>query len=176
MEIKDNTFYPLIILFFFLGLVIGYMVHQPVTVTETRYINNTVEKIVEKTPEATGSPTSVVTVAVPTPGTDFSVKDSYDPSMDKPTRTIELANWRATPDTVTIHPGESVVIVITASSVQGPITLVLNSTYKRNIGTSGAAFITFNKKGTYTFKAIIPNPDPNIVPIVYADNGKIIVN
>ncbi len=176
MDVKDNTFYPLIILFFFLGLVIGYVIHQPATVMQIKYVNNTIEKIVEKTPEATVSSTSALPTAAPTAVADFIVKESYDPSMDIPTETIDLANWRAFPDVVTIHPGESVVIRITASSLPGPITLVLNSTYKRNIGTSGAAFIIFNKKGTYTLKAIIPNPDPNVIPTVYADNVKIIVN
>jgi len=59
MESKDTTFYPLIVLFFALGLIIGYVIHKPETIEKVEYINNTIEKIVVATPAYTpaSSPT-----------------------------------------------------------------------------------------------------------------------
>ncbi len=174
MDAKD-IFYPLIILFFIIGLVIGYAIHRPETVQKIQYVDRTVEKVVEVT--ATPSPTSPtstpVSTAIPIP--DFTIKQLYDPVNDQPTTTMKLENRRAVPDVVSIHPGDSVSIVITASSVPGPITLVLGS-YQRKLGSNGAVFITFNNKGTYNFSAIVPSGDPNILPAVYAEKGTIIVN
>ncbi len=168
MDLKDNTFYPLVILFFILGLVIGYAIHRPETVQKIQYVDRPVEKIVEvTTTPVSASPTSTA-VSTVTPAPDFIIKELYDPVKDKPTATIKLENWRAVPAMVSVSQGDTVLIGISTSSIPGTITLILNS-YQRNLGTNGAAFITFNKKGTYVFKAIIPSGDPNILNTTYAE-------
>jgi len=171
MDPKNKILIPVIIISFVLGSMIGYIVHQPETIEKPVYINNTVEKIVEKivkvpvTPvPALQTPTPTVTPEIP----DFTVR-SYDPEKDKPTRTIELTNWRANPAELSIRPGNTVLIKITDTSLQSPMTLTLNSSYTKNLGTSGFVYVTFNKKGTYNFKAIIPSGDPTIFPRTYAE-------
>ncbi|MCZ7372585.1 MAG: hypothetical protein O8C60_02825 [Candidatus Methanoperedens sp.] len=174
MDSKDSTFYPLIALFFILGLVIGYAIHKPETVQKIQYIDRPVENIVEVTTTPLSTPPASTAAATATPAPDFTIRN-YDPSIDKPTMTIELVNWRANPEVVTIRVGETVLIKISDYTVQSPITFILNSSYKENLGKSGARMITFNKKGTYDFKAVIPSSDPSILPAVYAEKGTIIV-
>ncbi|MDO9097988.1 MAG: hypothetical protein Q7U60_07690 [Candidatus Methanoperedens sp.] len=173
MDPKYKTLIPLIIIFFIFGIVVGYVAHKPQTIE--------IEKIVEKekivtvivtpsptpalaTPTPTPTPTAIATPAI----SDFTVKN-YEPSKDTPTKTIELTSNGANPSALSIRPGDTVLIKITDYTLQSPLTLILNATYSRNLGTGGAVVVTFNKKGTYIFKAIIPSSDPNILPKSYAD-------
>lgn len=169
MESKYKTLIPLIIIFFILGAVVGYVAHKPNTIE----IEKPVERIVYQYVTVTPTPAPVVTAATAAPTetpvlSDFTVKN-YDPSTDTPTKIIELVNSRANPSEMTISPGSTVLIQITDYTLTSPLTLILNSTYSKNLYTSGTAFITFNKKGTYTFKAVIPSSDPNILPWAYGE-------
>lgn len=165
---KNKLLIPLIIVFFVFGVVVGYVAHKPETVVKIEYVNQTVEKIVEKIIEVTVTPTPTLT---PTPALtpaimDFTVK-GYEPSKDAPTKTIEITTRGAVPDTLSVRPGDTVLIKITTPP--SAVTLILNATYSRNMGTSGAVVVTFNKKGMYSFKAIIPSGDPNILPTTYGE-------
>ena len=169
MESKERTFYFLIILFFVIGIVIGYLVHQPGT--EIRYINNTVEvpKIIERMGEVTA--TAIITTTTPeptsTPAPDFEVK-IFDPEKDKPSQTIELVNWKAMPDYVSMHPGETVLIkVVNYPDYQDPPKFIMGP-YEKKLGTSGMLIVKFNNRGTYVYTVIIPNSDPSISPVTYA--------
>ncbi|MDD5615491.1 MAG: hypothetical protein PHH85_04750 [Candidatus Methanoperedens sp.] len=173
MESKERTFYSLIILFFVIGLIIGYLVHQPGT--EIRYINNTIDvtkevpKVVETIGEVTAAPTPIATTSAPasTPVPDFEVK-IYDPAKDKPAQTIELVNWKAMPDYVSMHPGETLLIkVVNYPDYQDSPKFIMGS-YEKILGTSGMIVIKFNNRGTYDFTVIIPNNDPSIKPVEYA--------
>jgi len=178
MESKERTFYSLIILFFVIGLAMGYLIHQPET--EIKYINNTivpgeVPKVVETIKEVTATPTSSTTTTSPisTPVPDFEVK-IFDPEKDKPAQTIELVNWKAMPDSASMHPGETVLIkVVNYPDNQEKPKFIMGS-YEKILGTSGMIVIKFNNRGTYDFRAIIPNNDPSINPVTYA-KGSIIV-
>ncbi len=173
-----KALYPLIVVFFILGLVIGYAIHEPGTIEK---IQN-VERIVTATPVTTspGATPSPTPTESPTPAAiapDFTVKEYYDPTKDKVTVTMELVNRATNPESVRIKAGETVLIKITDSSLQYRLTLILNSSYTKNLGTSGAVVVTFNKKGSYSVKAIIPSSDPSIIPRVYTEReGIIIVN
>ncbi|MCE8422381.1 MAG: hypothetical protein J5U16_00435 [Candidatus Methanoperedens sp.] len=181
-----------------MGLIIGYAVHRPAIIEQIKYVNVTTvstetpaieETIIPATltPIVTLTVTPIVTLTVtpivtppaptamqtPTPS-DFMVK-RYDPATDKPTRTIELKNYRANPDTLSIYLSDSVLIELIDTSLQNPVTLIFNSTVMENLGTSGKRLVTFNKKGTYTYRAIISQSDPAIIPGEYA-TGTIIVN
>jgi hypothetical protein len=154
MDPKYKTLIPLVIIFFIFGVVIGYVAHKP----------ETVEKIITVTitPTPTPAPTPTPTPTI----SDFTVK-IYEPSIDIPTKTIELTKRGAEPDAMSIRSGDTVLIKIT-DSPQSPLTVILNATYSRKLGTSGAVVVTFNKIGTYSLKAIIPSGDPNILPTTYA--------
>ncbi len=174
MDPKYKTLIPLAIGFFLLGIVIGYAVHMPETVEKIVekpvYINNTIIKTVEVTAAPTSTTPSPTPTAIPEIP-DFVAK-IYDPATDKPSRTIELANYRMTPDTLTIHLEDTVLIKITDTSLQRSIELTItspNTMYDRNLGTSGAVYVTFNKKGTYNLKANISSGDPNIIPRSYGE-------
>lgn len=171
MESKDSTFYPLIILFFILGLVIGYVIHQPET--EIKYINNTIEvpKIVEKIVEVTTSPTSTATTPEPTSTQvpDFEVK-IYDPIKDKPAETIEIVNWQAMPDRISIPLGGTVLIKV-INYPDRPKPEFIMGPYKQILGTAGQIVVKFNKKDIFNYKVIIPNEDPNILPSTYAEGS-----
>lgn len=177
MDAQYNKFIPLFIIVFILGVVVGYAVHKP----EIQYINQTIEKTVVVTVTPISTPTLTQTLTPtqsPTPTvtptvSDFTVK-VYEPSIDMPTKTVELTNWRAQPDSLSITTNDIVLIKITDYTLQYPLTLFLNNTYSKNVGTSGAVIVNFNNKGTYSFKAIIPSTDPNIIPRTYAE-GTIIV-
>lgn len=179
---KYYTLISLIIVFFAVGLTIGYIISKqvaveepPVTPPATPVVDEPVATItatpngVKTTPPPV--PTEVEPTAVPTEAPlqqpDFTV-NNYNPSVDKPTRTIEFKNNRAVPDTLSIRPGNSVLFIITDYTIGSPLTLLLDSSYERNLGTSGAVVVTFNNIGTYNFRAIIPSGDPNIIPIQYA--------
>lgn len=173
MDSKERTFYSLIILFFVIGLVIGYLIHQPET--DIRYINNTIEvtkelpTVVGTIGEVTAAPTAAATTSAPTstPVPDFEVT-IYNPEKDKPLQTIELVNWKAMPDYVSMHPGETVLIkVVNYPDYQDPPKFIMGS-YERKLGTSGMIVIKFNNRGTYDYTAIIPNTDPSISPVTYA--------
>lgn len=168
MEPKDGTFYPLIILFFILGLVIGYVIHQPGT--EIRYNNNTIEvpTIVKEIVETTASPTSTASTYAPTSTQvpDFEVK-IYEPGKDKPTQTIELVNWQTMPNYVSLRAGENVLIKVVNYPDQKAPRFIMDS-YTKDLGTAGMIVVKFNKLGTYNFEAIIPNDDPSILPMTYA--------
>lgn len=170
MEPKDKLFYSLMIIVFILGIGIGYFIHQPGT--EIRYVNNTVEvpKTVEKIVEATASQTAVTTTTTSTSTMvpDYEIK-IYDPAKDKPTETIELKNWKAIPDQISIRSGNTVLItVINYPGDQLPPWFIMGS-YNKKLGSSGMIVIKFNKTGTYEFEAIIPNDDPSILPRTYAE-------
>lgn len=172
MDQKYKTLIPLIIIFFIFGAVVGYLAHQPATIEKPVYINRTVEVIKEVTPTpALTAPTPALTAPTPaaTPEVQgFTVKN-YNPSVDVPSRTIEFTNWRANPDTLSIHPGDSVLFKITDSSLQSRMTFILNQSYTKDLGTTGFAYAVFNTKGTYNFKSIIPSSDPTINPRTYAE-------
>lgn len=168
MDPRNKTLI-LIVIFFILGVAVGYVSYQP----------KTIEKIVEKivtvtitvTPTPTPTPTQTPTpTPAPTPTVaNFSVR-IYNPSTDTPTKTIELTNWRANPSEISIRPGDTVVIKITDYTLSLPLNLFMDSE-KRYLGTGGAVFITFNNKGKYTFKAISSSSDPNILPQTYAEGS-----
>ncbi len=171
MDPKNKIYIPLIIIFFIFGVVIGYVAHKPATIEKPVYINTTIEKVVEKIVEVT--PTLTATPAVPTPAPtatpevpDFTVK-IWDPSRDNPKYTVLLDNHAANPDTLSIRPGDMILIRITDNFLSNPLTLNLSS-YTRNLGTAGAVVVTFNKTGTYRFQAIIPSRDPHVLPAEYA--------
>lgn len=168
MESKYITFYPLIVLFFVLGLVIGYVVHQPET--EIRYMNNTIEvqKNVEKSGEVTTLPTSTATTPTPTSTQvpDFEIK-IYDPAKDKPPETIELVNWQAMPDQLSI-PLKNTVLIKVINYPDRPAPYFIMGSYNEKLGTAGQIVVKFNKKGTFNYEVIIPNDDPNINPMTYA--------
>ncbi len=172
MDPRNKTYIPIIIIIFIFGVVLGYVAHKPQTIEKPVYINNTVERVVEKVVQVTVTPTPIPTVAPTTTAapviSDFTVKN-YDPSTDVPTKTIVLSNMRANPDTLSIHPGDTVLIQITDYTLQNPLTLTLNASYQTNMGTSGAVVVTFNKKGTYSFKALTSTTDPNVLGRLYAD-------
>lgn len=178
MDPKYKTIIPLIIVFFVFGIVVGYVAHKP----------ETIEKIVTVTvtPVPTPSPALTTPIPPPTPTptptpiaapvvSDFTVKDYYDPSKETPTYTVQLRNWGVDPNTLSIRQGESVLIKITDSSLLSPLTIYLNSSPIKDLGVSGAAFVTFNNKGIYSLKAILRSGDPNIISQTYAE-GTITVN
>ncbi len=168
MESKDSTFYPLIALFLLLGLVIGYMIHQPDT--EIKYVNNTIEvpKTVEKRVEVIASPTSTAMTPAPTStqAADFEVK-IYDPEKDKPTTTIELTNWRAIPDQISIRPGQMVLIKV-VNYPDRPKPEFFMGSYNKELGTAGQIVATFNKIGNYEFRVVIPSDNSGTLPTEYA--------
>lgn len=175
MDQKDTKFYILVIVFFALGLVIGYLIHQPGS--EIRYINIPIEettkelpKVVATTVEVTATPTANAITHSPTstPVPDFEVK-IYDPEKDKPTNEILLVNTRkAMPDFVSMHPGGTVLIkVVNYPDQLNELEFNMGS-YKQKLGTSGMIVIKFNNRGTYDFTVIIPNNDPSISPVTYA--------
>ena len=173
MESKYKTLIPLIIIFFIAGVAVGYLAHKPVTIEKIVTITVTPTPTPSPistpitTPIYTPIPTSTPTTTA-TPASDFTVR-IYDPSTDKPAQTIELTSKGANPGTVSIHPGDALLIKITGYSSQSPLNLILNSTYSQNIGTSGAVIVTFNKKGSFSFEAIVSSGDPNILPKSYAE-------
>jgi hypothetical protein len=178
MDAKKSL-YPLIVVFFILGLVIGYAIHKPETIEKIQYV----DRIVTATATATPVTTSQTATASPTPtespnataiAPDFTVKN-YDYSKDKPTVTMVLANMAVNPNSVRIRIGETVLIKITDISLQSPLTLVLNLSKRINLGTRGAVMITFNTKGTYRVQAEIPSDDPAIIPKVYTEREGIII-
>ncbi len=181
MDPRNRTLIPLIIIFFIFGVIVGYVAHKPETIEKPVFINKTIEvpKIIEKIVEVTPIPAPMAPTSAPTATpeiSDFTVK-SYNPFTDIPSYTIGLTNRRAYPDTLSIRPNDSVLIKITDYTLQSPLTFILNSlnsSYTKNLGKSGAAYIAFNRKGTYTFRAIITTQDPNEAPQEYA-KGTIIV-
>ncbi len=171
MDSKNNTLYPLIILFFLLGIVVGYVIHKPETRIE--YVNKTIQvestptiKEVENIVYVTAAPTYVAPAASAVMA-NFSVK-GYNPDTDKPTNTMELINRRFNPQTLYIPTGSTVLIRISDYSLQSPLTLILDS-YEKSLGTSGAVVVTFNKMGIYNVKAVISSGDPNVTPQTYGE-------
>jgi hypothetical protein len=169
MDPKNKTLIPLIIIFFIFGVVVGYVAHKPVTIEKivTVTVTPTPTPSPSPTPTPAPTPTPTPTEAVTPSVSNFTVKDYYDPSKDIPTYTIQLNNRRANPETLTIRPGDTVLIKITDYTLSSSLTLILNS-YSKDLGKSGAVFITFNKIGAYSYKAVIPSGDPNILPETYA--------
>ena len=175
---KHYTLIGLIIVFLVFGMIIVYVVNKPAPSEETIATPTaTPREEVIATPTAT--PDAVETTVAPTPTEaeptetpdkepDFTVK-TYDPETDKPTKTIEFVSNQARPDSASIHPGNSVLFKISDYTLQSPLTLIIDSSYEKNLGKSGAVVVTFNNKGTYGFKAIIPSGDPNIIPKLYAE-------
>ncbi|MBU3966986.1 MAG: hypothetical protein KKG76_06405 [Euryarchaeota archaeon] len=168
MESKDSKFYPLIVLFFILGLVIGYVIHQPET--EIKYINNTIEvpKIVEKIVEVTASPASTAQTPAPTSTQvpDFEVK-IYDPEKDKPAQTIEIINWQAMPNKISIPLGNTVLIKVVNYPDRPKPEFIMGS-YKQILGTAGQIVVKFNKIGNYDFRVVISSDNPGTLPTEYA--------
>lgn len=171
MDSKDITFYPLIILFFVLGLVIGYVIHQPETKIE--YKNNTIEvpKIVETSLESKGTPASTATTPAPTltQVPDFEIK-IYDPAKDKPPETIEIRNWQAIPSPLSI-PLRNTILIKVVDYPDRPAPYFIMGSYNEKLGTAGQIVVKFNIKGTFKYKVIIPNEDPNINPLTYAEGS-----
>ncbi len=193
MDPKNKTLIPLIIIFIVglvIGLGVGYMVHQPVTIVKT--VNVTVTPIPTPTPTPipTPTPTPIPTQApapAPTPAvSDFVVKGYYDPNIDIPDATVTIEGYNnVIPSTLSIHPGQSVLITVTSQSLPKPIWLVLYDTancspcmppYQKYLGAqNGGTFITFNNKGTYLFKTETRSSDPTILPTPFTTNTTIIV-
>ncbi len=172
MDSKNNMLYPLIILFFLLGIVVGYVIHKPETRTE--YVNKTVEvestptiKEVEKIVYVTATPTYATPAATAVVTANFSVK-VYNPDTDRPTNTMVLTNYRFNPQTSSIPTGSTVLIQVSDYTLQNPLILTLDS-YQTSLGTGGAVVITFNKKGIYNLKAVISSGDPNVIPQSYGE-------
>lgn len=172
MDAQYNKLIPIIIIVFILGVAVGYAVHKP----EIQYINKTIEKTVVVTVTPTSTPTLTQTLTPtlsPTPTatptvSDFTVK-VYNPSTDMPTKTIEFVAGHAQPDSMSVRMDDIVLIKITSYPYQSPLTLILNNTYSKDLGTSGAVIVNFNNKGTYSFKGIISSDDPNILPLTYGE-------
>ncbi len=187
MEPKYKTLIPLIVIFFIIGVVVGYVAHMPATIEIEKpvekiiYQNNTVYVTVTPTPApvtATAAPTATPAIS------DFTVRN-YNPSTDFPTATIQLTSKGADPSSVSIHQGNTVLIQVSYYySSLSPLILYLNVTpvpeileyaaYSQNLGTSGAVVVTFNKKGSYSLKAVISPGDPNVIPRTYAE-GTVVV-
>lgn len=177
MDSKNNMLYPLIILFFLIGIVVGYVIHKPETRIE--YVNKTIEvqstptiKEVEKIVYVTATPPAATpTYAAPAATTvvvaNFSIK-GYNPDTDKPANTMELTNYRFNPQTLSIPTGSAILIKISDYSLQSPLILAMDS-YEMSLGTSGAVVVTFNKKGIYNLKAVISSGDPNVIPQTYGE-------
>ncbi len=171
MESKYKTLIPLIIIFFIVGVAIGYIAHTSKTIEIEKpvekiiYQNNTVYVTVTPTPPiVTATATAIETPLV----SDFTVRN-YNPSTDTPAKTIELTSNGANPNLLSIHLGDTVLIRITGYTSQSPLTLILNATYSRTLGTSGAVIVNFNAKGSYSFKAVVPSNDPYVLPKTYAE-------
>jgi hypothetical protein len=172
MDSKNNMLYPLIILFFLLGIVVGYVIHNPETRIE--YVNKTIQvestptiKEVEKIVYVTATPTYAAPAATTVVMANFSVK-GYNPDTDKPTNTMELINQRFNPQTLSIPTGSTVLIRVSDYTLQSPLILTLDS-YEKSLGTGGAVVVTFNKKGIYNLKAVISSGDPNVMPQTYGE-------
>ncbi len=169
MDPKYKTLIPLIIISFILGAALGYTAYQPRVV----YINQTVEKIVTVTVTVAPTPTPTLSPTLTPSATpalqDFTVK-IYEPSIDIPTKTIAFDNNRANPSDLSIKPGDIVLFKITDYTASR-MTLILNESIISEVlsYSGGAVVVTFNNKGTYRFKAIIPSGDPNILPRTYAE-------
>lgn len=171
MDSKNNTLYPFIILFFLLGIVVGYVIHKPETRIE--YVNKTIEvesmptiKEVEKIVYVTTTPTYMAPAATAVIA-NFSVK-VYNPDTDKPTNTMELINRRFNPQTLSTPTGSTVLIRISDYTLRNPLIFTLDS-YEKSLGTGGAVVVTFNKKGIYNLKAVISSGDPNVMPQTYGE-------
>jgi len=176
MESKNKMLIPLIIGVFIFGVIVGYVAHKPVTIEKN--VEKTVTVTVTETPSPTTGPALTLTptptqITIPTIS-DFTIKNSYDPAVDTPTYTVLLRNWRADPKDLSVRPGDSVLIKITNNMESYRMMLLFNSSYIKDLGTSGFAYFTFNKKGIYNFKVTIPSNDPNVVPRTFAE-GKISV-
>jgi plastocyanin len=173
MESKYKTLIPLIIIFFIVGVAVGYVAHKPKTIEIEKpvekiiYQNNTVYVTVTPTPIVTATAAAIETPAI----SDFTVRN-YDPSTDTPTKTIELTSNGANPSIVSVHPGDTVLIKITGYSLQSPLKLnltSLNMSQERNLGTGGAVVVTFNTRGSYSLKASVLSADPTILPRTYGE-------
>jgi hypothetical protein len=130
-----------------------------------------VPTIVEKRLEVTASPTSTAQSPTPTPTQvpDFEVK-IYDPAKDKPSETIELINWKAMPDKISIPLGNTVLIKVVNYPDRPKPEFIMGS-YKQILGTAGQIVVKFNKKATFNYEVIIPNEDPNTLPLKYAEGS-----
>ena len=169
MESKDSTVYLLIILFFIIGVVTGYLLHQPGT--EIKYINRTIEVpgTVATIAATTAIPVETTRQPTPTQAPDFVVR-VYDPEKDQPVNTIELINWKAIPEKISIRPGQPILIKVVDFPQQSPPYFIMGS-YERKLGTAGQIIITFNKVGTYDFQVVIPSNDPTVNPTKYAEGS-----
>ena len=179
IERKHYTLIALVIVFLLFGAIIGYVVNTPASVEEPVATPTATPIVDEPVATITATPDAVATTVAPTPTEveptetpllepDFTAT-IYNPETDKSTKTIEFTSRGAEPNTLSIRPGNSVLFTITDYTVQSPITFILNSSYEKNLGKSGAVVVTFNNKGTYDFKAIIPSGDPNILPKTYSE-------
>lgn len=165
-QLKNKTVVALIIILFVFGVLVGYLYNKPVKEVKLTPTPTPTPTPMPTIIPATPSPTPTVTPII-TPVKDFTVKQLYDPEKDRPTKTIELANYRTYPDIVRIHPEESVLIKFTDYSLQLLI-LKLNSSFERKLRPGGAIYVTFHNKGSYSLEAIIPSNDPSIIPRPYA--------
>ena len=183
---KHYTLIGLIIVFLAFGMIIGYVVNKPAP-SEEAITTPTATPEEETTAIPTATPDAVETTVAPTPKeiepTETPLQElgftykTYDPAVDKETRTIEFINGDARPYSASIHPGDSVLFKIsdTTSTGQSIFTLIIKSE-KIIIGKSGAmTLVTFNIKDTYTFKAVLESNDPNINPTPYGKEGTIAV-
>lgn len=173
MDPKYKILIPLVVIFFIFGIAVGYAAHKPKTIEKIEYVKNetnvTVTVTVTPTPTLTLTPTLTPTPTAAPTVSDFIVKDYYNPSTDIPTKTMVFqTNYVVEPNQVSIRSGESVLIKITEWSLPFSLTLVLNNSYQKYLGGSGSAFVTFNKKGTYSVEGIIPSGDPSIKSKTYA--------
>lgn len=174
MDPKYKTLIPLVVIFFIIGIVVGYAAHKPETIVKKEYVENktivTVTVTVTPIPIPTLTPALIPTSTVAaTPEISYFTIKNYDPSTDITKYTINLRNWAADPPTLSIRPGDTVLIKISDTYVPSPLTIILNNTEKRYLGTSGAVIVTFNKKGTFGLKVMLSSDDPNIIARTYAE-------
>lgn len=189
MDPKNKTLIPLIIIFFVVGIAVGYVAHKPVTIEKPVEV----EKIVTVTVTVTPTPAPATPTPTPTPTpittpsvSDFTVKDFYNPDTDIPCYgciiTVE-GYYTVNPTGLSIHPGQSVLIK-TSQSFPEKLWLALYDTancspclppYQKYLGSSGAAFITFNNKGTYSFKTETRSSEQGVLPTPFTTNTTITV-
>lgn len=172
MDPKYKTLIPLVVIFFIIGIVVGYAAHKPETIE--KIVTVTVTPIptppptITQTPTSTPTPTIAPTVAA-TPEISYFTIKNYDPSTDITKYTINLRNWAADPPTLSLRPGDTVLIKISDTYVPSPLTIILNNKEKRYLGTSGAVVVTFNNRGTFNLKVMLVSDDPTISPKPYAE-------
>ncbi len=181
MSLNNKATIALIIALFVFGVFVGYIYTKhitpvpppPLTPTPTiSYTPTPTQTVSMPSPTITPTLTSPPSTPTVTPAKikeNFTVKQLYDPEKDIPTATIELANYRANPATVRIHPGESVLITFVGGENIEQLSVTLDTSFERKLRPKGVIYVIFHNKGSYSLKAVIPSDVPNIIPRPYAE-------